>query len=117
MMDNPGSTRIEDLPLSASCFNALKWAECETVADLAAHSDAELLRIPNLGWIKVAEMRAIQDRILGTTHDRRSWPMKALRPEQACERDVRALISRYTTRMTDREIREVFDRLMPPVPQ
>jgi DNA-directed RNA polymerase alpha subunit len=56
---------IRNLPLSSRARNALAFEGCNTVGDALRRTDAELMRVPNLGHKTLAEIRALlgaQDR-------------------------------------------------------
>jgi DNA-directed RNA polymerase subunit alpha len=52
-----GDTPIEDLELGVRSYNCLKREGIETVADLVAKSDQELMCIPNFGRKSIEEVR------------------------------------------------------------
>lgn len=54
---------IGDLDLSARVFNCLFNSEIKTLGDLVRHTDAELLRIPNLGRHSLKQVKEVLKRI------------------------------------------------------
>ncbi len=56
-MSDPYRTRIDDLEIGTRAMNALVQIEkLETVDQLLAYSEAELMRIPNFGKVSMAEI-------------------------------------------------------------
>jgi DNA-directed RNA polymerase alpha subunit len=56
------STPIEGLELSTRSKNALVNQGVKTVAQLVPHTEQELLKLPNLGGISLAEIKALLKR-------------------------------------------------------